>query len=61
MRDEGFEELVVLRRERKRNERARHGRSQEDVGTFFYDLVIIVAGIAGTVILLRLLVQALAA
>ena len=62
MRDEFFEEPVVLRRSAKRSGGAsrRHAKG-DDVAAFLYDLVIIVAGLAGAVILLRLLVEAFAA
>jgi uncharacterized membrane protein len=61
VRDEFFEEQVVFRRLRDKGERVEQQAKVDDSSSFLYDLVIIVAGFAGVVILLRLLVEALAA
>ena len=58
MRDDPYESQFVLPLDPWRTDRAAK-TDQGDVAAFLYDLAIIVSGLAGAVILLRFLVEAL--
>jgi len=60
MRDDLFEEQVVLPHNPIRRSRPRPPVDRDDTAAFLYDIVIISAGLAGAVLLLRLAVEAFA-